>query len=574
MATTTMSSFSAVMGEKQLTLIAPTSDASSVEEIARLNKELEFLKNANPYRIAELNLELQIEKMRVVEMTKARDIAVERLADAYTVIRQKNEFIDLLQRERENKGAKPLTIELSRSRDLEDIERLKSTVAQLHSTINDLRSVMRDMPPSTSVKPVDPPPCYEENAQRAAAEGSVVPAMAGASPKAEAATAPVLPVEQGGVYTPPATDDPKELVDARHAVLAEIPLPANCPDATLSAIVIPPPFTLREFLSGAPAPLKSALSSYRILQNITTSWCPDREEHGYMYTPMFKCSTNPRIATAHRWSAVDVHGRMSKPTECFYHKDGLWYYAGSYKAFKLDALSTKEWAGLGQDTISALVKETIADRKNSSPQTTYETTQQYAAGALKVACVGLQCVGFNQDLYKAIIQYSIKFGETKWKAAQVAAASSSGSGTPSTTPVSSAGPTTPGTPPVVLPSAMVAPTTVAGASGSKVVPTRHIATGHRAPSHVQPFGLSPQPATPAPTASGASISHGGVASSIGLGSGKSPLVSQKPTVIPPLNLGASSASIWSTSTGHNSGPGADLTAPTNKLANEATTLTC
>jgi hypothetical protein len=62
-----------------------------------------------------------------------------------------------------------------------------------------------------------------------------------------------------------------------------------------------------------------------------------------------------------------VLGRMSKPTgiifpivilicvldatlsECFYHKDGLWYYAGSYKAFKLDTLSTKEWTGLAQD---------------------------------------------------------------------------------------------------------------------------------------------------------------------------------------------------------------------------------
>lgn len=154
----------------------------------------------NPYRIAELNLELQIEKIRVVEMTRARDIAVERLGDAYTLIRQKNEFIDLLQRERENKGAKPLTIELSRSRDLEDIERLKSTVAQLHSTINDLRNVMRDMPAPTLVKPVDPPPCYEENAQRIAAEASEVPAGE-ASSEAEAVATAVLPIEQGGVVS-------------------------------------------------------------------------------------------------------------------------------------------------------------------------------------------------------------------------------------------------------------------------------------------------------------------------------------------------------------------------------------
>ena len=84
-----------------------------------------------------------------------------------------------------------------------------------------------------------------------------------------------------------------------------------------------------------------------------------------MYVPAFKCSTNPRIATAHRWNKIDVLGRLSKPTgmcgclrfvrggltffcflECFYNKDGVWYYAGLYKAFMLDYLSVKEWEQL------------------------------------------------------------------------------------------------------------------------------------------------------------------------------------------------------------------------------------
>jgi hypothetical protein len=33
-----------------------------------------------------------------------------------------------------------------------------------------------------------------------------------------------------------------------------------------------------------------------------------------MYAPMFKCNTNPRAVTAHRWNTVDVIGRMAKPT--------------------------------------------------------------------------------------------------------------------------------------------------------------------------------------------------------------------------------------------------------------------
>ena len=68
------------------------------------------------------------------------------------------------------------------------------------------------------------------------------------------------------------------------------------------------------------------------------------------------------------------------------------------------------------------MKETLAGRKNSSPQNTYETSQLYAAGALKVACVGLQCVGFNQTVYKSILDHAAKFGQTKWKSLTTASA--------------------------------------------------------------------------------------------------------------------------------------------------------
>jgi hypothetical protein len=56
--------------------------------------------------------------------------------------------------------------------------------------------------------------------------------------------------------------------------------------------------------------------------------------------------------------------------------------------------------------MQALVKETIAGRRGSAPQNMYETRQQYSAGILKVACVGLQCVGFNNELYRAVLEHA------------------------------------------------------------------------------------------------------------------------------------------------------------------------
>lgn len=59
--------------------------------------------------------------------------------------------------------------------------------------------------------------------------------------------------------------------------------------------------------------------------------------------------------------------------------------------------------------MQALIRETISGRKNSAPQNLYETGQLYAVGALKVTCVGLQCVGFNNALYRAVLDHADKF---------------------------------------------------------------------------------------------------------------------------------------------------------------------
>jgi hypothetical protein len=138
------------------------------------------------------------------------------------------------------------------------------------------------------------------------------------------------------------------MVHARYAVLAAMPLPPDAPADTLKPIVIPAPFTFNEFISSITGvsltfpwlrrlthhiplastkfvglPMRSLhidrheryrLNDYRVLHGITTVWCPEREEHGYFYAPRFKCNTNPRVSTAHRWSQVDIVSHISKPT--------------------------------------------------------------------------------------------------------------------------------------------------------------------------------------------------------------------------------------------------------------------
>ncbi|KAJ7819056.1 hypothetical protein B0H14DRAFT_3876804 [Mycena olivaceomarginata] len=363
----------------------PANAIPALEELLEIKKGsgMPAPKVSDPMSVVEMALEVEVERARAIEALSARDAAIQRLSEACVSVRQKTTIIERLQKGQ----AQP-----------EQVAALELTVKTLREEIVSLTTPLKSA--------ADPPPSYIENGIDHANSGRNPQLIRHGVPlRIPRETPPERPSSLPSIaHTAPKPSEPEDIIKARNALLATIPLPADPPDDTLKPIIIPPPFTLHEFLANATGPLRNALSNYRVLQELTTSWCPEREEHGYLLTPLFKCSTNPRVATAHRWTAVDVVARMNKPTECFYNKDGNWYYAGVYKAFRLEDLTTKEWEALSAETTQALIKDTLTGRKNTSPQNIYETAQLYAAGALRVACVGLRCVGFNQGVYRGVLE--------------------------------------------------------------------------------------------------------------------------------------------------------------------------
>ncbi|KAF8638783.1 hypothetical protein AX17_001842 [Amanita inopinata Kibby_2008] len=382
-------------------------DPSLAEELVKVKNELHLLKANNPFRVVEMAIELQKERTRAAEALQARDVAVLRLSEAYTLLRRKGD-----QSEPTASGDS-----------LNVLSVIQKDVNYMGAAIKMLREETQTTKDSVSITAKsDLEPRNEFISGKANIK--IAASVVGLDVKSDAE------VESRIIYATKGSDEPSEMMHARHAVLATIPVPPDAPEDTLKPIVIPPPFTFSEFINSLTGVsvkhlmhfyvelvqhLRSFLPNYRVLHGLTTVWCPEREEHGYFYAPRFKCNTNPRVATAHRWSQADVVSPMSKPTECFFNKDGAWYYAGIYKVFAMDDLTVKEWADLSPETTQAIIKETLSGRKNTSPQNVYETGQLYAAGALKVACVGLQCVGFNQVMYKGILEHASRFAQCKLK---------------------------------------------------------------------------------------------------------------------------------------------------------------
>ena len=162
--------------------VPPQEETVDADDITRIKKELNLLKNAvwilvsltnliliysqNPFRMAEMALEIQIERLHVTEITKARDAALQRLSDAYVSIRQKTQVIERLQQEREVKGLPRVPVHISPLEERTEIDCLKAHIVGLEATVGDLRFTIQRLQRQLPIgsQSLDPPPCYQEDA--------------------------------------------------------------------------------------------------------------------------------------------------------------------------------------------------------------------------------------------------------------------------------------------------------------------------------------------------------------------------------------------------------------------------
>jgi hypothetical protein len=102
-------------------------------------------------------IEIQLEKLRVVEAMKARDVLVHKLSDAYISIREKTEMIEQLKQAISN--GNPASISHPSWDQKAEIAVPRTQVADLEALIHDLRLGSRNV--------IGPPPTYEEAEDKA-----------------------------------------------------------------------------------------------------------------------------------------------------------------------------------------------------------------------------------------------------------------------------------------------------------------------------------------------------------------------------------------------------------------------
>jgi len=114
--------------------------------------------------MAEMAIELQIERIRVAEITKARDATLQQLSEAYSSIHEKNTVIERMQLKcsssSEDDSSRCANIEARDSKP----EALKAHIDSLEKSNAALRARVEQLEKGSainSVKALDLPPLYE-----------------------------------------------------------------------------------------------------------------------------------------------------------------------------------------------------------------------------------------------------------------------------------------------------------------------------------------------------------------------------------------------------------------------------
>ncbi|THH31866.1 hypothetical protein EUX98_g2304 [Antrodiella citrinella] len=222
--------------------------------------------NAFCYHDQYNSLDVHLDKLHVVDALTARDVAVYRLQSACASIRAKEQTIHKLEREKdEMKMSLDFLDTANRSKETTEVfaaqrGKLLDKISSLEAANKALKldvDVLRTKQESMSALDT---PRFNEMAEQTLKgfpfveeDSEVLSEVKIAIPTA---VTPVLPQEPN-VFTTDDTMEPEERMKARHAILADLPIPSNMPTDTLIPIVIPPPFSIHDFLGTVQGDLKA-----------------------------------------------------------------------------------------------------------------------------------------------------------------------------------------------------------------------------------------------------------------------------------------------------------------------------
>ncbi|KAG7451374.1 uncharacterized protein BT62DRAFT_420050 [Guyanagaster necrorhizus] len=170
----------------------------------------------------------------------------------------------------------------------------------------------------------------------------------------------------------------------------------------------------RKFLSSNPKIQSFASTDESICLQFSDPflWCGKPGGHALLFGPCHTLQLNDIEA---KWIAHPMKDMYGATRELFVVNHDTAYYDGTYKCLPLShGMIPGGCSDLSGLDLEALARTTVSDQGASYKlyQDSFEAVVDlWKSNILKVECVGLQHVGFNEGLYNALVQMGRKLGD-------------------------------------------------------------------------------------------------------------------------------------------------------------------
>ncbi|EJC98856.1 uncharacterized protein FOMMEDRAFT_161035 [Fomitiporia mediterranea MF3/22] len=154
--------------------------------------------------------------------------------------------------------------------------------------------------------------------------------------------------------------------------------------------------------------LISQLKRRKIVQNPvfeleeTVSWFMDHRGIGIALYPFYKYTPDDSSCMWTKTTEWDKFGTF----ELLRERHGFWYYYGTYTSWKFVCCNDNTFFTFLPPVYQmVLLDKTLEGLDEVSPRTFKEISDSYALGTLPVLCIGLERIGFNQQLCAALCEH-------------------------------------------------------------------------------------------------------------------------------------------------------------------------
>ncbi|KAJ7486312.1 hypothetical protein B0H11DRAFT_1122505 [Mycena galericulata] len=139
-----------------------------------------------------------------------------------------------------------------------------------------------------------------------------------------------------------------------------------------------------------------------------TVWCDvNRRHHALVFAP-----THEYSYSSNKWVDKTKMNCGGEQVEFFVNQGKFVYYVGTYVVHSMRTVH-QPGSSIASDSSSAIYRATGLNKEHSE-----KVAECFPDGAIKTECFGLQCVGFNRELYEGLRERFVRAdgGDQKRKA--------------------------------------------------------------------------------------------------------------------------------------------------------------